>query len=188
MSGSATDIQPDVLRGTWAIDPAHSSFEFQARHAMIAKVKGRFSEFTGTLTLNPESPTASSADITIQAASLDTRQPDRDAHLKSADFLETDKYETIEFKSSRIEDEGDNDFKVYGELTIRDVTKEVALDLTFTGLAVDPFGNQRAGFEAETTVNRKDWGLTWNAPLEAGGVLVGDKVKLAIDISAIKQS
>ena len=186
MTTSTTDL--DVVRGTWTIDPAHSSFEFQARHAMIATVRGNFNEFTGTLYLDPEKPTASSAEIEIEAASIDTRQPDRDAHLKSADFLDVENHPKLTFRSSRVESGRDEDsYRVWGDLTIRGVTREVELDLTFNGLAVDPFGNQRAGFEATTTVSRKAWGLTWNAPIEAGGVLVGDKVKLVIDISAIKQ-
>ena len=186
MTSTVTDTE--VLRGTWAIDPAHSSFEFQARHAMIATVRGNFNEFSGTLNLDPDKPTNSSGQVEIDAASIDTRQPDRDGHLKSADFLDVESHPKLTFQSTRAEAGDDPDsFKLFGDLTIKGITKPVELDLTFNGVAVDPFGNQRAGFEATAVINRKDWGLLWNAPLEAGGVLVGDKVKLALDISAIKQ-
>jgi polyisoprenoid-binding protein YceI len=185
---TTTVNNPDVLRGTWAIDPTHSSFEFQARHAMIATVRGHFNEFSGTLHLDPDNPTNSSGRVELEAGSIDTRQPDRDAHLKSADFLDAENHPKLVFESTRAEAGDDQDsYKLWGNLTIRGISKEVELDLTFNGVAVDPFGNQRAGFEATAVINRKDWNLLWNAPLEAGGVLIGDKIKLALDISAIKQ-
>jgi polyisoprenoid-binding protein YceI len=185
---TSTVIDTEVLRGTWTIDPAHSSFEFQARHAMIATVRGHFSEFSGTLNLDPDKPTNSSGRVEIEAASIDTRQPDRDAHLRSADFLDVENHPKLTFQSTRAEAGDDPEsFKLWGDLTIKGITNEVELDLTFNGVAVDPFGNQRAGFEASAVINRKHWQLLWNAPLETGGVLVGDKVKLALDISAIKQ-
>jgi len=186
MTSAVTD--PDVLRGTWAIDPAHSSLEFQARHAMIATVRGHFNDFSGSLHLDPEKPTNASGRVEIVAASIDTRQPDRDNHLKSADFLDVDNHDRLVFESTRAEAGDDPEsYKLWGNLTIRGISREIELDLTFNGLAVDPFGNQRAGFEATATVNRKDWDLKWNAPLEAGGRLVGAQGEAVIDISAIQQ-
>lgn len=177
-----------TLKGTWAIDPAHSSVGFTARHAMIASVRGEFEEFSGTINIDPENPTESMAEVEIKVDSISTRAKDRDAHLRSADFFEIESHPTITFRSTGVETGDDPDrFALVGDLAIRGVTNPVRLDVSFQGTATDPFGNLRAGFEGETTVNRKDWGLTWNAPLEAGGVLVGDTIKLHLDVSAIKQ-
>ena len=188
MTSTLAGVEPDVLRGTWSIDPSHSELGFKARHAMVDNVYGRFNEFSGTITIDPDDPSRSSAEVEIEAASIDTKNADRDNHLRTGDFFEIEKHPRITFRSTRVEagdDEGE--FKLRGELTIRGVTREVELDIEFQGVATDPFGNTRAGFVGETTVNRQDWGLTWNAPLEKGGFLVSDKVKLTLDVSAIKQ-
>jgi polyisoprenoid-binding protein YceI len=176
------------LEGTWVFDTVHSGLEFSARHAMIATVRGRFKIFEGTLTLDPGDPSRSSAEVVIDPASIETGNEQRDAHLRSPDFLDVERFPKITFTSKRIEQKGGDDFTVWGDLTIRDVTREIELPVTFNGSTVDPVGNQRAGFDGETTVDRKDWGLTWNAPLEAGGILVGEKVKLHLGVSAIKQA
>jgi polyisoprenoid-binding protein YceI len=182
-----TATHPTELEGTWTVDTVHSGLEFSARHAMIATVRGRFKLYEGTLTLDPADPSRSSVQVTIDAASIDTGNEQRDAHLRSPDFLDVERFPRLTFTSKRIEHKGDDDFTVWGDLTIRDVTREIELPVTFNGLAVDPMGNQRAGFDGETTIDRKAWGLNWNAPLEAGGILVGDKVRLHLSVSAIKQ-
>jgi polyisoprenoid-binding protein YceI len=188
MSAALAQNQADVLKGTWVIDPVHTNLGFHARHAMVTTVRGSFEEFSGTITIDPDHPEHSSAEVEIKAASVTTRAKDRDAHLASPDFLDAERHPTLTFRSTRVETGDDPDqFVLWGDLTVRGVTRPVRLDMTFHGTAVDPFGNLRAGFEGETTVNRKDWELTWNAPLEAGGWLVGDKVKLHLDVSAVKQ-
>lgn len=176
-----------TLTGTYTLDPAHTTIGFVARHAMVTKVRGSFDEFEGTIEVDGDNPTASSATVTIQTKSIDTRNADRDAHLKSNDFFSMDEFPEITFASTAIEADGE-DFKVTGDLTIKGITKPVTIDVEFTGAATDPFDNQRIGFEGEVDVNRKDWGIEWNAPLAAGGVLVGEKVKLTFDVSAIKAS
>jgi len=175
------------LAGTYVIDAAHSSFSFVARHAMVTKVRGRFQEFEGTITVDGDQPTQSTGSITIVATSIDTGNEQRDGHLRSNDFFDMDTHPELSFRSTGIEVVGDNEYKVTGDLTIKGVTKSVTLDTEYTGTAVDPFGNIRIGFEGKAVVNRKDWGVNWNAPLEAGGVLVSEKVTLDIDISAVKQ-
>ncbi|MBC9957849.1 YceI family protein [Yimella sp. cx-51] len=174
------------LNGTYVIDPSHSSIGFVARHAMVTKVRGVFNEFDGKATTG-ENLEGASIDVTIQVASVDTRNSDRDAHLHSADFFDAEKYPTITFKSTEVTGKGDS-LQVIGDLTIKDVTKSVTIDFDYEGGATDPFGNERVGFEGKTVVKRADFGLTWNAALEAGGVLVSDKVTLEFDISAIKQA
>ena len=189
MTSTFTELDLDVLRGTWKIDTAHSSLAFSAKHAMVTNVRGHFSDYNGTITLDPDHPARTSAVVTINATSLDTGSPDRDGHLRSGDFLAVEKYPELTFRSTRAaagDEEGS--YKLWGELTIRDVSHEVELDIEFQGLATDPFGNLRAGFEGETVINRKDWGLVWNVPLDKGGLLVSEKVKLILDISAIKQA
>ena len=175
------------LTGTYLIDPAHSRLGFVARHAMVTKVRGSFHDFTGTLTVDQTDPTSGSGELTIVAASIDTGNEQRDGHLRSNDFFDMDNHPEITYRSTGIEAVGDDQFKVTGDLTIKGVTKPVTLDVEYTGSAIDPFGNTRIGLEATTVINRKDWGVSWNAPLEAGGVLVSEKVTLNIDISAIKQ-
>ena len=176
------------LKGTYSIDPAHSSIAFVARHAMIAKVRGTFDKYTSTLVLDGDHPEQSSAEVSIDVSSVDTRDANRDAHLKSPDFFDVEKHPQMTFTSTKVELVDDQTVNITGDLTIRDVTKPVTIPFNFTGSAVDPFGNQRAGFEGQVTVNRKDWNLNWNAVLEAGGVLVADKVNLELDVSAIKQA
>ena len=176
------------LTGDYTIDPVHSSIGFVARHAMITKVRGTFDEFDGRLHLDASDPSKSSATVTIKAASIDTRNADRDAHLRSNDFFAMDEYPEIVFESSGVERVDDTTFRITGDLTIRGVTRPVTFDLEYNGAAIDPFGNHRVGFEGSVQVNRKDWGITWNAPLELGGVIVSDKVTLEFDISAIKNS
>ena len=176
------------LTGTYVIDPAHSRFGFVARHAMVTKVRGSFHDFTGTLRLDETDPTSGSGELNIVATSIDTGNEQRDGHLRSNDFFDMETYPELTYRSTGIEALGDDKYKVTGDLTIKDVTKSVTLDVEYTGAAVDPYANVRIGLEGRTVVNRKDWGVNWNAPLEAGGVLVGEKVTLEIDISAIKQA
>lgn len=176
----------NALNGTYVIDPAHSEIGFVARHAMVTKVRGSFKEFEGTATTG-ENLAGATIDLTINVASVDTRSADRDGHLKSADFFDVEKYPSITFKLTDIKADG-SDLVVTGDLTIMETTKPVTVEFEYNGAAVDPFGNERIGFEGKTVVNRKDFGLTWNAALEAGGVLVSDKVTLTFDISAIKQN
>ena len=188
MSVSTTLQDLALLTGTWEIDTAHSSLEFAVRHAMVTTVRGRFHDFGGELNIDGESPESSSASVEVQLASIDTGNPDRDAHLRSADFFDVEHHPAMTFRSTRAE-RGDDpaEYRLAGDLTIKGITREVVLDVVYNGSATDPFGNLRAGFEGSATINRKDWGLTWNVGLEAGGLLVGDKVKLTLDISAIKK-
>lgn len=176
-----------TLTGTWALDPAHSRLGFSARHAMVATVRGSFGDFAGVLRLDAGDPARSTAEVTIQAASIDTGTPDRDAHLRSGDFLDVEEFTTLEFRSTGARTLSESDYVLSGELTIRGATRPVELAVTHLGTSTDPFGNLRAGFEGETVISRKDFGLTWNVALETGGFLVSDKVKITLDISAIKQ-
>ncbi|GAA1165981.1 YceI family protein [Ornithinimicrobium humiphilum] len=173
------------LAGTYTIDPAHSRLGFSARHAMVTKVRGAFNEVSGTATTGPDLEGAS-VEVTIQAASIDTRQADRDGHLRSADFFDVETYPTLTFRSTEVTAADDTTLRVTGDLTVKDVTRPVSFDLEFLGSAQDPFGNVRVGFEGSTEISRKDFGLTWNAALETGGFLVSDKVVLEFEISAIK--
>ncbi|MCA1824967.1 MAG: YceI family protein [Frankia sp.] len=175
--------------GDWEIDPTHTTLGFAARHAMVTTVRGRFQAFSGQLHLDGDDPSRSTAEVTIDASSIDTGNEQRDAHLRTNDFLDAPTYPTITFRSTRAAGAGDpGNYTMWGELTIRGVSKEVQLDLVHEGTAVDPFGNVRAGFTGSTTINRKDWGVSWNAALEAGGFLVSDKVQITLDVSAIKQT
>lgn len=169
---------------TFAIDKTHSEAAFQVRH-LITKVRGRFDDFGGSIEFNADQPAASTVTFEIQAASIDTSTPDRDAHLRSDDFFAVEKYPTITFASTKIEAAGGNDYAVTGNLTMRGVTKAITIPVTFLGTAGDPWGNQRIAFEGEVTINRKDFGLNWNAALEAGGFLVGDDVKIALSVQAV---
>lgn len=166
---------------TWNIDPAHATAEFSARHMMVATVRGRFAPPTGTLEFDPANPAAAHVEATLDAASLTSGQADRDAHLKSPDFLDVANYPTITFKSTSVNLTSDTEGTVTGDLTIRGVTKPVTLKVEYLGSATDPWGNTKAGFTAEGKINREDWGLNWNVALEAGGVLVGKEIKLNID-------
>ena len=175
------------LTGTWDLDPAHTRLSFAARHAMVATVRGHFRDFSGVLFLDGERHENSRAEVTIQTASLDTGVQQRDDHLRSPDFLDVDRYPTMTFRSTRAELDADT-YRLHGELTIKGVTRPVQLDIEYNGTATDPYGNLRAGFEGRTTINRKDWGLGWNVALEAGGLLVGEKVKIELDVSAVKRA
>jgi polyisoprenoid-binding protein YceI len=176
-TATATQIQ------TYQIDPAHSEATFQVRH-LITKVRGRFSDFDGAIAFDETAPEESSVRLTIQAASIDTNQKDRDAHLRSADFFETERYPTITVVSTSIAPQADGAYAVTGQFTIRDVTRTITLPVTYLGKARDPWGNERVAFETEYTLNRKDYGLTWNAALETGGFLVGDDVKVSLSLQA----
>ena len=176
---------PPELVGDYQFDLAHTTLGFVARHAMVTKVRGRFDDFEGTLHIDEELA-KSSVRIVIKVNSIDTRQKMRDDHLRSNDFLAMDEYPEIIFESTGVERLGETSAQVSGNLTIRGVTKPVAFEMEYTGSAKDPFGNLRLGFEGSTVINRKDWGVNWNASLETGGVLVSEKVTLEFDVSAIK--
>lgn len=172
--------------GNYTIDASHSELGFSARHAMVTKVRGSFTDFTATASTE-ENLNNAQIDVKIDVASIDTRNKQRDEHLRSADFFDVENYPHITFTSTEVKAKDDTALTVTGDLTIKDVTKPISIDFDFTGEAIDPWGQSRVGFEGQATVNRKDFGLTWNAALETGGVLVSDKITLAFDISAIKQ-
>ena len=171
---------------TFTIDKTHSEATFQVRH-LVTKVRGRFTDFSGTVQLDQARPEQSSVSLSINTASIDTGTPDRDAHLRSDDFFAVDTFPAITFASSRVTKKSAELFEVEGTLTIRDKTKPLTLPVTYLGAATDPWGNARVGFETEITINRKDYGLNWNAALEAGGFLVGDEVKISVSVQAIGQ-
>ena len=177
-----------ALSGDYTIDTAHSRVGFVARHAMVTKVRGSFDEFEGSIHLDGETPEKSSGKVTIQAKSINTRNSQRDDHLRSNDFLDMDNQPEITFASTGIKQTGDAEFVVSGDLSIRGVTKPVEIAFEYTGTATDPFGNQRVGLEGSVVINRKDFGVSWNAALETGGVLVSEKVVLEFEISAVKQA
>lgn len=176
-----------IATTTYGIDKAHSEITFQVRH-LLTKVRGRFSEFAGTVAFNEVHPEQSTADVTIQAASIDTSERDRDAHLRSADFFDVEKFPTLSFTTSAITSRGKDAFEVAGDLTIHGVTRPVLFAVTYLGKAKDPWGNERVAFEAEATINRKDYGLNWNAALETGGFLVGDEVKITLSLQAVPRA
>ena len=182
----STATATTIPTGTYAIDPAHSRIGFVARHAMVTKVRGSFNEFDGSGSFDAGDPARSQLQLTIQATSIDTRNADRDSHLRSNDFFDVETYPEITFRSTAVENVDAENYRVTGDLTIKGVTKPVTVDFEYTGTAVDPYGNTRIGLDGTTTVNRKDWGVNWNAALEAGGVLVSEKVTLEFDVSAIR--
>lgn len=171
----------------WSLDRVHSSVEFAVKHMVITTVRGRFDNFDVEVDFNVDNPEVSAVEAKIETASIDTRAADRDAHLRSADFLDAENYPYITFKSSRIEKAGDERYRIYGDLSIRGVTKEVVLNTEFAGLGKSPWGKQVAAFSAETKIDRKEFGLAWNAALETGGMLVGDEVKIHIDVELVEQ-
>jgi polyisoprenoid-binding protein YceI len=171
---------------TFAIDQAHSEAIFQVRH-LVTKVRGRFTDLGGTIAFDEAAPERSTVAFTIQAASIDTGTPDRDAHLRSEDFFHAEKHPAITFLSTSIRALGGDAYEVTGDLTMRGVTRRISMPVTYLGKAKDPWGNEKIGFEAETALNRKDFGLTWNAALETGGFLVGDEVKISVSIQAAAQ-
>ncbi|MFE7234365.1 YceI family protein [Streptomyces sp. NPDC002405] len=183
-------VNPDLaaLTGDYTIDPSHSTLGFVARHAMVTNVKGKFNDFTGSLHLDGTDPAASTASIDVKMDSIDTGSADRDGHLKSADFFKTEEFPQMTFRSTKAEAVGGDDYRITGDLTILGVTRTLTIDLEFNGAAKDPFGNERVGFEGKAEILRSEWGLTWNAALETGGVLVSDKIKLNFDISAVKNA
>ncbi|MFW6205953.1 MAG: YceI family protein [Gemmatimonadota bacterium] len=173
---------------TWTIDPSHSQAEFTVKHMMITKVRGRFADVEGTITLDSEAPENSGVEVEIDAASIDTREEDRDAHLRSGDFLDVENHPKLTFRSTRIEGlklEPGSSFRVIGDLTIRGVTKQVELAAVYEGRGQDPWGNQRAAFSADTAIDRREFGLEWNQALETGGVLVGHEVKIHLEAQAV---
>ncbi|MGW2288658.1 YceI family protein [Streptomyces phaeochromogenes] len=183
-------VNPDLaaLTGEYTIDPSHTTLGFVARHAMVTNVKGSFQDFSGSLHLDGADPSQSTASFDVKMDSIDTGSADRDGHLKSADFFKTDEFPTMTFRSTKAEALGGDDYRITGDLTILGTTGQLSIDLEFNGAAKDPFGNERVGFEGKAEILRSEWGLTWNAALETGGVLVSDKIKLNFDISAIKNA
>lgn len=174
------------LTGDYTIDPAHSRIGFVARHAMVTKVRGSFTEFEGTVHLDEQDLSRSSAQIVIKVQSIDTGNSDRDAHLRSNDFLTMDEFPEISFTSTTAEKVGDEDFTLTGELTVKGISRPVTIDFAYQGMAKDPYGNVRVGFEGKATINRRHFGVTTNLALETGGVLVGDKIALEFDVSLIR--
>lgn len=184
MSIATTPGLEALTAGTWTVDASHSTVGFVARHLMVAKTRGRFTDYTATVTI-AENPLESTVEAVVQAASITTDDESRDGHLKSADFFEVETYPTLSLVSTGIEPRG-ADYVLHADLTIRGITKSVDFDLEFDGIVTDPWGNTKAGFTAGTEISRKEWGLEWNAALETGGVLVGDKVKIVLEIEALK--
>ena len=174
----------DLAPGTWTVDASHSTIGFVARHLMVAKVRGRFNEFSGTITV-ADDPLQSKVDATVQIASVETNDAGRNGHLLSADFFDAEQHPTMTLSTTGISADGD-DYVLHALLTIKGVTHPVDFELEFEGVVTDPWGNTKAGFSAEAEVNRKDWGLEWNVALETGGVLVGEKVKIQLEIEALK--
>ncbi|HEY6003962.1 MAG TPA: YceI family protein [Anaeromyxobacter sp.] len=171
----------------WDIDVGHSAIHFWVRHLVISKVHGRFAKWAGTIDLDAQDLTRSSVEVKIDAASIDTQVADRDTHLRSPDFLDVAKHPELSFRSRKIEKAGDG-YRVTGDLTLHGVTRQVALDAEFGGTVKDPWGNERSAFTAKTSLDRRDYGLTWNAALEAGGVLVGEKVEISLEVEAVKKA
>ncbi|GAC1647302.1 MAG: YceI family protein [Gemmatimonadaceae bacterium] len=185
MSPTNTIESPKTATTTWKIDPSHSSVEFSAKHMMITTVKGRFTDFEGTIVTDSENPSRSSVEATLKTASIDTRTEQRDQHLRSADFLDAERFPTISFKSTRVT--GDKQRStVVGDLTIHGVTKPITLEVTYEGRSKDPWGGERVGFSASGKLDRREFGLTWNQTLEAGGFLVSNDIKILIDVQAVR--
>ena len=187
MSPTATAPSSTGTRTTWTIDPAHTSVEFSARHMMITTVKGRFADVEGTIQTDEQTPARSVVEATIKVPSIDTRNEQRDQHLRSGDFLDADKFPAITFKSTRID--GDKEkLTLTGDLTIRGTTRPVTLDVTYEGQSKDPWGGTRAGFSATGKIDRREFGLTWNQALETGGLLVGNDIKISIEAQAVRSA
>ena len=186
MTTTQIPSSPETTLTTWQIDPTHTEVGFAVKHLMISTVRGRFSGVKGSVFLDTQDPSRSSAEVEIDAATIDTREDKRDGHLRSPDFFDVEKYPTITFRSRRIESLGGNRFRVTGDLTIRHVTREIVLDATEEGRARDPWGGERIGFTATGKIDRREFGLTWNQALEAGGVMVSNEIKLSIEAQAVK--
>ncbi|MGW0626806.1 YceI family protein [Streptomyces sp. NPDC002758] len=189
-TAASAAVSPELaaVTGDYTLDPSHTTIGFVARHAMVTNVKGSFLDFSGSLYLDGSDPSRSTASLDVKMESIETGNADRDGHLKSADFFKTDEFPTMTFRSTKAEALGGDDYRITGDLSILGVTRPLTIDLEFNGSAKDPFGNERAGFEGKAEILRSEWGLTWNAALETGGVLVSDKIKLHFDISAIKNA
>jgi polyisoprenoid-binding protein YceI len=185
-----TTVTPSFtqLSGTYTLDPSHTRIGFVARHAMVTKVRGSFNQFEGTITVDGDDPANSAVRVTIDAASIDTRNAQRDEHLRTNDFLALEQYPQITFASTDVRQVDDTTFEVTGDLTIKDVTNRITIPLQFEGASQDPYGLNRIGFDGSVTISRKDYGITWNAALETGGVLVSDKIVLEFEVSAIKNA
>jgi len=173
---------------TWKIDPSHSAVGFSVRHMVVSKTRGRFTKWSGEIRFDPQNPAASSVEVTIDPASIDTADAQRDAHLRSPDFFDVEKYPVASFRSTKVEDRGGDRYHITGDLTVHGVTRPVVLDAVYEGSGKDPWGGERAGFIASTTIERKDFGLEWNKALDTGGVLVGEKVELSLEVEAIRQA
>jgi polyisoprenoid-binding protein YceI len=185
---TVTETPQTSITGDYTLDPAHTRLGFSARHAMVTTVRGAFERFTGSAHLDADNPANSSATLEIEVASVSTGNADRDAHLRNNDFFEVDTYPTITFVSTSAEQKNDDDFVLHGDLTIKGVTKPISIAFEKTGEAQDPWGNFRVGFEGKAKINRKDWGVNFNAVLEAGGLLVSEKVTLEFDLSAVRRA
>lgn len=186
----ARPARPDLshLTGEYTVDPTHSRIGFAVRHAMVTNVRGAFAVYEGELHLDGNNPAASTASLVIDVASIDTGQAQRDEHLRTGDFFAIEEHPSMVFRSTSAQRVGDDSFRLTGDLTIKGVTRPVVLDLEHTGTATDPYGVDRVGFEGATTIDRTDWGLSYNAALETGGVLIGEKIKLSFDISAVRKA
>ncbi|MDH4353796.1 MAG: YceI family protein [Actinomycetota bacterium] len=187
MTTAATGTTLHTATGTWEIDPSHTRLAFAAKHAMVTTVRGQFDAFSGTLVLDGDDPTASSATVSIDAGSFSSGSADRDAHVRSGDFLDVETFPTLTFVARDVRRLDADRFVMVGDLTIRDTTRPVEITAELEGVTTDPFGNVRIGFSGTATISRKDFGLTWNMALEAGGVLVSDKVRITLDVSAVRQ-
>lgn len=188
MGNDAQQSQATQTTTRWNIDPAHSEIGFAAKHMMISTVRGRFSEISGYIEFEEGAPEDSKIDVEIDVASVDTRQEPRDEHLRSADFFDAENHPVMKFVSTKVDKVKGNEYKVTGDLTIRGTTKPVTLDATFEGVHPDPWGGTRAGFTATGKINRHDFGLNWNAAIEAGGVVVGPEIKIQLEVEAVKQA
>lgn len=186
MTATTETLGLAAAAGTWAIDTTHSTIGFSVRHAMVSKVRGTFGDFSGSLTIDGANLADSSAELTIQAGSIDTKNADRDGHLVSADFLDVENFPTLAFTSTAVAVDG-ADVTLTGDLTIHGVTRPVNAEFEYIGTSLDPFGFTRVGFEGKAKISRKEFGLIWNAALETGGVLVGDEITLVLDVEAVKQ-
>jgi polyisoprenoid-binding protein YceI len=179
------DIRPEYA-GQWRFDPAHTRIGFSTRHAMVTKVRGAFNDVEGTITVDPDAPERSAVQVSIKVASIDTRNADRDQHLRTNDFFDAPRFPEITFVSDRVDQVDEGHFIVSGGVTIRGITREVSIPIDFMGVERDPMGNLRAGFEGSRRINRQDFGLKWNTTLDSGGVLVSDKITLEFEVSAVK--
>jgi polyisoprenoid-binding protein YceI len=184
---AATTFTPTTLTADYDLDPVHSRIGFAAKHAMVTTVRGAFKTFTGEVHLDEENVANSTAKLEIDAASLDTGNEGRDTHVRNSDFLDVEKYPTITFASTSAEKKSDDEFVLHGDLTVKDITKPVSIEFEKTGAADDPWGKFRVGFEGKSKINRSDWGVTFNMPLGAGGLVISEKVTLEFDIAAVKR-